>query len=112
MAKRRGRAEGEDQEDRKRITGDRLKQLLNIFQYVTPYKWYFIGGLGFLVISTGMTFVFLGVIQEDFGLVSNSMDPESLKKLSEELAKDPEWKDKFWDLGFLNKIKMRKCFKI
>ncbi|MEO0583865.1 MAG: ABC transporter transmembrane domain-containing protein [Bacteroidota bacterium] len=101
MAKRRGRAEGEDQEDRKRITGDRLKQLLNIFQYVTPYKWYFIGGLGFLVISTGMTFVFLGVIQEVFGLVSNSMDPESLKKLSEELAKDPEWKDKFWNLGFI-----------
>ncbi|MEL6844571.1 MAG: ABC transporter transmembrane domain-containing protein, partial [Bacteroidota bacterium] len=101
MAKRRGRAGGEDQEDRKRITGDRLKQLLNIFQYVTPYKWYFIGGLGFLVISTGMTFVFLGVIQEVFGLVSNSMDPESLKKLSEELAKDPEWKDKFWNLGFI-----------
>ena len=48
MANRRGRSEDAEQEDRKRITGERLKQLLNVFQYILPYRGYFIGGLVFL----------------------------------------------------------------
>ncbi len=43
---------------------------MGIFRYVLPYKWSFIIGLVFLVLSTGTTFVFLNFIQELIGAVT------------------------------------------
>lgn len=45
-------------EDKRKVTGDRMRQSLGIFRFVLPYKWYFLIGMVFLALSTGSTLVF------------------------------------------------------
>ena len=55
-------------EDKKKVTRKGLKTLLGIFQYALPYKWPFIGGLIFLILSTGTTLTlpyFLGELVDN-----------------------------------------------
>lgn len=56
MAKRGEYTSDEDQ--KKRISKKELKEAAEIFQFVLPYKWYFIGAFIMLVLSSLLTMVF------------------------------------------------------
>ncbi|GAB2763831.1 ABC transporter transmembrane domain-containing protein [Rhabdobacter roseus] len=63
MAKRRfGRGASDDNEESplavKKISWEGLKKTLQLFRYTLPYKWYFIAGFVFLVLSTGTSLAF------------------------------------------------------
>lgn len=55
------RQEGVIDEDKKKISGEGLRQVLEIYKFVLPYKGYFLTGLSFLLLSimTGNTFPLL-----------------------------------------------------
>lgn len=57
-----GRRSGNNKEidgkDKKKITKAGMKQLMGIFRYIFPYKYYFFLGLIFLLLSTGATLTF------------------------------------------------------
>lgn len=68
--------------NKKRISGKELKEALEIFKYVLPYKWYFIGAFIMLVLSSLLTMVFpyvAGVLadiatgNDRFGLTLNNV---------------------------------------
>jgi len=41
-----------------KVTGDSLRKSIGIFRFVLPYKWYFLVGMVFLLLSTGSTLMF------------------------------------------------------
>ncbi|MEZ4826912.1 MAG: ABC transporter transmembrane domain-containing protein [Bacteroidia bacterium] len=47
-----------EETDKKKITREGLKQLSGIYKYILPYRWYFVLGLVFLMLSTGATLSF------------------------------------------------------
>lgn len=44
--------------EKKKITKEGLKKLTGIYRYILPYRWYFVLGLFFLLLSTGATLTF------------------------------------------------------
>ena len=59
MAKgRRARRQEVPAEDQKRITKSSLKSIWGIFSFILPYKWVFLLGMVFLLLSTGATLTF------------------------------------------------------
>jgi len=67
MGKRRSREI--DPEDKKKVTRESLKQTLEIFKFVLPYKGQFGLGMVFLTLSTSTTFFFIYYIKELLGPV-------------------------------------------
>lgn len=55
--------------DKKKINRESLKQALEIFRFVKPYRVQFILGMVFLTLSTGTTFLFINYIKELLGPV-------------------------------------------
>ena len=55
--------------DKKKITRESLKQALEIFRFVHPYRYQFILGMVFLTLSTGTTFFFINYVKELLGPV-------------------------------------------
>lgn len=55
------RQEGVAADDKKKVSGEGLRQILEIYKFVLPYKGYFLTGLSFLLLSiiTGNTFPLL-----------------------------------------------------
>lgn len=58
MAKR-NRRDDLSPEEKVKISREGLKETLALYRYVLPYKWYFVLGMLFLVLSTGTTFGFV-----------------------------------------------------
>ena len=52
------RQEGVTDEDKKKVSGEGLRQILEIYQFVTPYKGYFLTGLAFLLLSVATGNIF------------------------------------------------------
>ena len=47
-----------DEEPKKKLNSKELKEALEIFEFVKPYKWYFLGAFFMLVLSSLLTMVF------------------------------------------------------
>jgi ABC transporter fused permease/ATP-binding protein len=59
MANGRRRVSGDvDPEDKKKVTRERLSEALALFGFIRPYRWYFIAGMLFLMLSTGASLTF------------------------------------------------------
>lgn len=52
------RQEGVTDEDKKKVSGEGLRQILEIYQFVAPYKGYFLTGLAFLLLSVATGNIF------------------------------------------------------
>ena len=79
MARNRAdRAEGEQ----RKLSGERLRRSLKVFQYILPYKWPFIWGMFFLIVGSG---IFL-VIMKLPGEILNIISGESKYGLSTNMA--------------------------
>ena len=79
MAKNRNdQAEGEQ----RKLSGDRLRRSLKVFQYVLPYRWPFIWGMFFLVIGS---LLFLAIMKLP-GEILNIISGESKYGLSTNMA--------------------------
>ncbi|MEM6630850.1 MAG: ABC transporter transmembrane domain-containing protein [Bacteroidota bacterium] len=78
MAKGR-RSSGEETapEDKKRITKKGLKHIWGIFSFVLPYKWTFLLGMVFLLLSTGATLTFPYFLGE---LIDSASPPSLLEQ--------------------------------
>lgn len=82
MANRRSRLSNKEEEALPKVNRKSFRELGGIFRYVWPYKWPFVFGLIFLVLSTGTTFLFLNFIMELIGAVTTE-DPEWYQKLTQ-----------------------------
>ena len=78
MAKGRRSRNGEiSPEDKKRITKKGLKHIWGIFSFVLPYKWTFLLGMVFLLLSTGATLTFPYFLGE---LIDSASPPTLLEQ--------------------------------
>lgn len=67
MARNRAdRAEGEQ----RKLSGERLRRSLKVFQYILPYKWPFIWGMFFLVVGSGLFLVIMKLPGEILNIIS------------------------------------------
>lgn len=60
------RAEGEQ----RKLSGERLRRSLKVFQYILPYKWPFIWGMFFLVVGSGLFLVIMKLPGEILNIIS------------------------------------------
>ncbi len=75
MAKRRNDYTDEgSQVEKKRLSIDGLKKALRLFRFILPYKWVFIVGLVFLVLSTSTTLTFPSLIGEVTRVIEGNSD--------------------------------------
>ncbi|WNJ20870.1 ABC transporter transmembrane domain-containing protein [Pontibacter sp. G13] len=58
MAKRRSSRGDIDPKDKKKVTKEGLSHALGMFRFILPYKWFFIIGMIFLLLSTSTTLLF------------------------------------------------------
>ena len=67
MARNRAdRAEGEQ----RKLSGERLRRSLKVFQYILPYKWPFIWGMFFLIVGSGLFLVIMKLPGEILNIIS------------------------------------------
>ncbi len=87
MAKRRHRdSNAAPTEDKKKVTRQGMKEIWGIFRFILPYKWSFIWGMMFLVLSTGTTLTlpyFLGSLVDS--AVPRSATQSTLEQLTDRL---------------------------
>ncbi|WP_413776693.1 ABC transporter ATP-binding protein [Haliscomenobacter sp.] len=69
MAMARNRADRAEGEQRK-LSGERLRRSLKVFQYILPYKWPFIWGMFFLVVGSGLFLVIMKLPGEILNIIS------------------------------------------
>lgn len=60
------RAEGEQ----RKLSGERLRRSLKVFQYILPYKWPFIWGMFFLIVGSGLFLVIMKLPGEILNIIS------------------------------------------
>jgi len=87
MAKeRRNRSKEVQPEDKKRVTRKGLNEIAGIFRFIIPYKWSFIAGMIFLILSTGTTLTlpyFLGELVDS--AVPRSATRNTIETLKERI---------------------------
>lgn len=69
MSMARNRADRAEGEQRK-LSGERLRRSLKVFQYILPYKWPFIWGMFFLVVGSGLFLVIMKLPGEILNIIS------------------------------------------
>lgn len=69
MANRRDRYSGKD-EEKPKLSKEKLRKALKIFSYVVPYKWAFIGAMAFLGLGSLMLLVIMKLPGEIFNIIS------------------------------------------
>lgn len=69
MSMARNRADRAEGEQRK-LSGERLRRSLKVFQYILPYKWPFILGMFFLVVGSGLFLVIMKLPGEILNIIS------------------------------------------
>ena len=75
MAKRNRQSEElVDEQPKKKISKEGLKKTLKLFGYILPYKWTFIIGMVFLVLSTATTLTFPSLIGEVTRVIEGNSD--------------------------------------
>ncbi|MGV3559974.1 ABC transporter ATP-binding protein [Larkinella arboricola] len=78
-----GRSSQENEEDKKvKVTRDALQKSLRLFQFIRPYRWYFIVGLVFLLLSSATTMVFPKLLGDILKVVENKLEAGSLNQLT------------------------------
>ena len=84
MAKRgRSSDENTDQEDKKvKVTRDALQKSLRLFRFIKPYKWYFITGMVFLLLSSATTLAFQTYLGDILKVVEDKASAVSLNELT------------------------------
>jgi ATP-binding cassette, subfamily B, bacterial len=69
MSMARNRADRAEGEQRK-LSGERLRRSLKVFQYILPYKWPFIWGMFFLIVGSGLFLVIMKLPGEILNIIS------------------------------------------
>jgi ATP-binding cassette subfamily B protein len=82
MAKRGWGSDGNEEDKKVKVSRDALKKSLRLFRFIKPYKWYFIIGVVFLLLSSATTLVFPKLLGDILKVVENKMTAGSLNQLT------------------------------